>query len=189
APTAPQRLRAPYTDLKDVAVTGSVGKTTTKDLLAQVLATLGNVIAPPASFNNEIGLPLTVLRADAQTRVLVLEMGADGPGNLTYLTSIAPPDVAIVLVVGRAHLGGFGSIEGIAEAESELVRGLRPGGTAVLNADDHRVAAMATVSAGADVVYYGTGSQVDVRAEPIETDESGHLRLRLSTGSQTVAAT
>src|SRR5699024_2015387 len=101
-----------------IGVTGSVGKTTTKDLLAALLADLGEVIAPVESFNNEIGLPLTVLAAGPQTRTLVLEMGADAPGNLTYLTSIAAPDVAIVLMVGRAHLQGFGSIDGVARAKA-----------------------------------------------------------------------
>src|SRR5699024_10750906 len=100
--------------------------------------------------------PLTVLRAEESTRVLVLEMGADAPGNLTYLTSIAPPDVAVVLTVGRAHLGGFGSLENVATAKAELVQGLRADGVAVLNTDDVRVAAMAAVAAGRDVIHYGT---------------------------------
>src|SRR5665811_1319924 len=101
-----------------IGITGSVGKTTTKDVLAQLLEPSGPTVAPVASFNNEIGLPLTVLRADASTRYLVLEMGASGPGHLDYLTDIAPPDVAVVLVVGRAHLGGFGGIEAVAAAKA-----------------------------------------------------------------------
>jgi UDP-N-acetylmuramoyl-tripeptide--D-alanyl-D-alanine ligase len=134
-------------------------------------------VAPVASFNNEIGLPLTVLRADADTRVLVLEMGADAPGNLTFLTSVAPPDVAAVLVVGRAHLHGFGSIEGVAATKAELVQGLVPGGVAVLNADDHRVAAMAT---HADrVVAFGTDPAAAVRAEAVTTDDDGHAAFDL----------
>lgn len=177
------------TPLQVVAVTGSAGKTTTKDLLAQVLAPMGAVIAPVGSFNNEIGLPLTVLRAGEDTRVLVLEMGADAPGNLTYLTSIAPPDVAVVLIVGRAHLGGFGSIEGIAAAKSELVQGLRAEGTAVLNADDPRVAAMAPVSAGACVLTYGTDPTAQVRAEQIGTDPAGHVRLTLVTEASSAVVT
>ena len=104
------------------------------------------------SFNNEIGLPLTVLRADESTRFLVLEMGASGPGHLTYLTDIAPPDVAVVLIVGHAHLGGFGGIEAVAVAKSEIVQGLVPDGVAVLNADDPRVSAMAALAPG-DVVH------------------------------------
>ncbi|MGO1341824.1 MAG: UDP-N-acetylmuramoyl-tripeptide--D-alanyl-D-alanine ligase, partial [Cellulosimicrobium funkei] len=129
-------------DLRVVGVTGSVGKTTTKDLLGQLLRPEGPTVVPRGSFNNEIGLPLTVLEADESTRFLVLEMGASGVGHLTYLTRIAPPDVSVVLVVGSAHLGEFGGIEAVARAKSEIVTGLAPGGVAVLNADDLRVAAM-----------------------------------------------
>lgn len=131
--------------LQVLAVTGSVGKTTTKDLLSQLCAESGPTVAPVRSFNNEIGLPLTVLRADEHTRYLVLEMGASGPGHLTYLTDVAPPDIAVVLVVGHAHLGGFGGIEAVATAKAELVDGLVADGVAILNADDPRVAAMAGV--------------------------------------------
>ncbi|MCL2467537.1 MAG: UDP-N-acetylmuramoyl-tripeptide--D-alanyl-D-alanine ligase [Micrococcales bacterium] len=153
-----------------VAITGSVGKTTTKDLLAQVLGSAGPTVAPVRSFNNEIGLPLTVLEADATTRYLVLEMGASAPGDLDYLTGIAPPDVAVVLAVGHAHLGGFGgSLDGVARAKSELVTGLRPGGVAVLNADDPRVAAMATL-AGGEVVRFGLSDEAQVRARDLRLD-------------------
>src|SRR5690606_37649050 len=136
------RLRAEG-QLQVVGLTGSVGKTTTKDVLAQVLAHSGPTVAPRESFNNEIGLPLTVLSATRETRYLVLEMGASGPGHIDYLTRIAPLDVAVVLVVGHAHMGGFGSIDAVARAKAEIVAGLRPGGTAVLNGDDRRVRAMA----------------------------------------------
>jgi len=169
--------------LRVVAVTGSYGKTTTKDLLASLLAPLGEVVAPPGSFNNEIGLPLTVLRATETTAALVLEMGADRIGNLTYLTSIAPPDVAVVLAVGRAHLGEFGGIDNVARAKSELVAGLAEGGTAVLNADDPRVAAMARVAAGREVLTFSraAGTGADVHAEDVDLDEAGHPRFRLVT--------
>src|SRR5690606_19365673 len=123
---------------------------------------LGPVVAPVASFNNEIGLPLTVLRADERTRVLVLEMGADAPGNLTFLTSVAPPDVAVELIVGHAHLGGFGSIDEVARAKAELVQGLRRDGVAVLNADDPRVSAMAPLAPR--VTTFGRSGDADVRA-------------------------
>ncbi|MCK6212308.1 UDP-N-acetylmuramoyl-tripeptide--D-alanyl-D-alanine ligase [Georgenia sp. EYE_87] len=164
--------------LRVVAVTGSVGKTTTKDLLASLLAPLGEHIAPPGSFNNEIGLPLTVLRATATTRTLVLEMGADHVGNLEYLTSVAPPDVAVVLAVGRAHLGEFGGIENVARAKSELVAGLAPGGTAVLNADDARVTAMASLAPGR-VLTFGRSAGADVRAEDVRLDDAGRAAFRL----------
>lgn len=108
-----------------IGITGSAGKTTTKDLLASLLQLQGQVIAPKKSYNNEVGVPLTILRADETTDFLVLEMGASGPGHLALLTEIAPLDMAIELMVGHAHLGGFGSIEGLAQAKAELLWGLR----------------------------------------------------------------
>ena len=164
-----------------VAITGSVGKTSTRDLLDSVLEGKGEVIAPAGSYNNEVGLPLTVLRATADTAVLVLEMGADAPGNLTYLTSIAAPDIAVVLAVGRAHLGGFGTIEAVATAKAELVQGMRPQGVAILNGDDARVAAMAPLVAGERTVVYGTGSGAEVQASDVSTDDAGRPRFTLST--------
>lgn len=161
-----------------LAVTGSVGKTTTKDVLAQVLAEAGPTVWPERSFNNEIGLPLTVLRADPTTRYLVLEMGASGLGHIDYLTRIAPPDVAAVLVVGTAHVGEFGGVDAIARAKAEIVAGLRPGGTAVLNADDARVSAMAA-TAPADVVTFGRRADADVRAEDVRLDEHGRASFTL----------
>ncbi|WP_061964518.1 UDP-N-acetylmuramoyl-tripeptide--D-alanyl-D-alanine ligase [Demequina aurantiaca] len=131
-------------DLTVIGITGSNGKTTTKDLLAQVLP---DVVAPVGSFNNEIGLPLTVLRADASTRHLVLEMGASAPGDIAYLTSIAPLDIAVVLTVGSAHVGGYGNIEALAAEKSTIIDGVIPGGTVLLNADDGRVAGMRDVPA------------------------------------------
>src|SRR5262249_35547403 len=140
--------------LSIVGVTGSSGKTSTKDLIAQLLSRLGPTVAPAGSFNNELGLPHTVLRVDARTRVLVLEMAARGVGHLTYLCGIAPPQTAVVVNVGVAHIGEFGSVEAIAQAKGELVEALPPAGTAVLNADDPRVRAMAQRT-GAQVVLVG----------------------------------
>ena len=119
-------------DFDIIGLTGSVGKTTTKDLLSSLLATVGPTVAPVGSFNNEIGLPLTALRVDEHTRFFVAEMGASHIGEIARLTRIAPPNTAIVLKVGVAHLGEFGSRERIAQAKSEIVQGLLPGGTAVL---------------------------------------------------------
>lgn len=129
--------------LRVVAVTGSSGKTSTKDLLAQVLGAAGPTVAPPGSFNNEIGAPLTACRVGAATRFLVAEMGARGEGHIAALTQVTPPDVGMVLNVGQAHVGEFGSVDGIARAKGELVEALSPQGWAVLNADDPRVIAMA----------------------------------------------
>ena len=110
-----------------VGITGSSGKTSTKDLTAQVVERIGPTIAPEGSLNNEIGLPLTVLRADETTKYLVLEMSARGIGHIAYLTGIAPPRIGAVLNVGRAHAGEFGSIDAVAKAKGELVEALPPG--------------------------------------------------------------
>ncbi len=130
-----------------MGVTGSSGKTSTKDLLAAVLAPLGPTVAPPGSFNNELGLPWTALRADAATRHLVLEFSARGPGHIARLAQAVPPRIGVVLNVGSAHLGEFGSVAAIAAAKGELVEALPADGTAVLNADDPAVAAMAARTA------------------------------------------
>jgi UDP-N-acetylmuramoyl-tripeptide--D-alanyl-D-alanine ligase len=166
-----------------VAVTGSSGKTTTKDMLSAVLARLGPVIAPQGSFNNEIGHPVTALRCDEDTRVLVSEMGARGEGHIAYLCEITPPDVSVVLNVGSAHLGEFGSREAIGRAKSEIVQALRPDGVAVLNADDPIVAGMADVTPGR-VVLVGESPTADVRAEHVRIDASGRARFSLVAGDQ-----
>ena len=131
-----------------MAVTGSSGKTSTKDLLAVLLAELGPTVAAEQSFNSEIGVPLTVCRIDEGTRYLVVEMGARGLGHLAYLTSVAPPTCRVVLNVGYAHASEFGSMEAVATAKSELVQALSGDGVAVLNLDDPRVAAMAALAPG-----------------------------------------
>src|SRR5699024_240143 len=128
-------------DLTVVAVTGSAGKTTAKDLMGDLLSGAGETIWPPKSYNNEVGVPLTALRADDSTRFLVLEMGARSIGNLSYLASLVTPDIAVELMVGTAHSGVFGSIETTARAKAELAVALPSGGTALLNADDPRVPA------------------------------------------------
>lgn len=171
-----------------LGVTGSSGKTSTKDLLAAVLPELGPTVAPPGSHNTEIGLPLTVLRAGPQTRYLALEMGARGAGHIAYLCDIAPPRVGIVLNVGLAHAESFGSREGIAKAKSELVQALPADGVAVLNADDDRVLGMRELTP-ARVVSYGSRASAEVRAEAVELDRLGRPRfmLRTPTGSAPVA--
>lgn len=164
--------------LNVVGVTGSAGKTSTKDLLARVLAPLGAVVAPPGSFNNELGHPWTALRAGADSRFLVLELSARGPGHIKALTEIAPPRIGVVLNVGTAHLGEFGGRDGIAQAKGELVEALPPTGVAVLNADDPRVAAMAERTR-ARVVTFGQASGADVRATDIALDSEARARFTL----------
>ena len=142
-----ESARTENPDLVVLAVTGSAGKTGTKDLLGTILSAAGETIAPAGSLNNELGLPLTVLRLTSATRFLVLEMGARGIGHIAQLTAIARPDISLVLNVGSAHLGEFGSVEAIATAKGELVEALAPEGRAILNAEDRLVAAMAERSA------------------------------------------
>ena len=151
-----------------IALTGSSGKTSTKDLVAGLLETVGPTVSAAGSYNTEIGLPLTVLAASTDTAFLVLEMGARGLGHISELTRIAPPAVGMVLNVGSAHLGEFGSREVIAEAKAELVAAVPPGGLVVLNADDPLVAAMRRQTS-ARVVTFGTSSTADVRAEQVDT--------------------
>jgi UDP-N-acetylmuramoyl-tripeptide--D-alanyl-D-alanine ligase len=159
-------------ELTVIGLTGSSGKTTTKDLIAQVTARLGPTVAPAGTFNNELGHPYTVLRADPDTRYLVLEMGARGIGHIRHLCGIARPRIGIVLNVGVAHLGEFGSQDQIALAKGELVEALPAQGVAILNADDPRVAAMASRTA-ARVVTVGESPGATVRATGISLDERG----------------
>jgi UDP-N-acetylmuramoyl-tripeptide--D-alanyl-D-alanine ligase len=163
-----------------VGITGSQGKTSTKDLLGAVLASAGETVATRGSFNNELGMPLTALRVQPTTRFLVLELGARGKGHIAQLTGLVPPDIAVVLNVGQAHLGEFGSREAIAEAKGELVAALSEQGTAVLNAGDERVAAMARLTDG-PVVTFGTGPDADVRVEDVRLDRLGRPSFELVT--------
>ncbi len=153
-----------------VGITGSSGKTSTKDLVAAVLAPLGEVVAPPGSFNNELGHPWTVLRATSDTDFLVLEMSARRPGNIAELAAIAPPSVAVVLNVGSAHLGEFGSQEAIVATKAELPQAVPPSGVVILNADDAAVAAMADMTAARVVRVSGT-SRADVWAQDVQLDD------------------
>jgi UDP-N-acetylmuramoyl-tripeptide--D-alanyl-D-alanine ligase len=155
-------------DVTVLALTGSQGKTGTKDYLAQVLAAAGATVATAGNHNNEIGVPLTVLTADAETRYLVVEMGARGVGHVAYLCEIAPPQVGAVVNVGTAHIGEFGSRAAIAQAKGEIVEALPADGTAVLNAADELVAAMAART-NARVLTFGAGG--DVAARAVEVDD------------------
>jgi UDP-N-acetylmuramoyl-tripeptide--D-alanyl-D-alanine ligase len=163
-----------------VGLTGSSGKTSTKDLLAQVLPALGPTVAPVGSFNNEIGLPLTALRCDAETRYLVAEMGARGPGHIAALCAVSPPTIGLVLNVGAAHLGEFGSRELVAAAKGELVEALPPDGIAVLNGDDPFVAGMASRTI-ARVTTFGSGPGADVRAADVAVDDAARPSFLLLT--------
>ena len=163
-----------------VGVTGSSGKTSTKDLMAAVFAVGGPTIAPKNSYNNEYGLPLTALRVSDDTSTLVLEYSARGIGHIRYLCGIARPDIAVVLNVGHAHLGEFGSRAGIATAKGELVEALAPSGVAVLNADDPLVASMAERT-DARVVTFGLAADADVRVGDVDVDELDRPRFVVTT--------
>ncbi len=166
-----------------IGITGSSGKTSTKDLVAAVLEPLGEVIAPPGSFNNELGHPWTVLRATRRTDYLVLEMSARHPGNIAALAEIAPPSIGVVLNVGTAHLGEFGSREAIARTKAELPQAVPSSGVVILNVDDPVVAAMADVTA-ARVVRVSRAARTDsgpsdVWAEGVSLDELARPRFTL----------
>ncbi len=157
-----------------VGITGSVGKTTTKDFLASVLATKLRTHANTRSFNNEIGVPLTLIGAPDDAEAVVIEMGSRGPGHIADLCRIARPTIGVITTVGAAHTSEFGDVESVAAAKAELVEALPAAGLAVLNADVVRVAAMADQTQ-AKVLTFGIGggpSIADVRADDIELDDA-----------------
>ncbi len=152
-----------------IGITGSSGKTSTKDLLAQVLTAFGPTVATELSYNGEVGVPLTVARVESTTKYLITEMGARGRGHIQYLTTIAPPNIGVILNVGSAHLGEFGSVSEIAQAKSELAQAVPKSGVVILNADDPSVAAMAATAVGR-VVLVGQSAAAQIRAENLQLD-------------------
>lgn len=167
-----------------IGVTGSQGKTSTKDLLAQVLADAGPTVAPQGSFNNEIGVPLTATRVEADTRFLISEMGARGRHHISYLCSITPLRIGVVLNVGQAHVGEFGSREAIAIAKGELVEQLPVDGWAVLNGVDRRVTGMAARTRARIALFSGGGrpdgdADLLVWADEVSADDLDRHSLTL----------
>jgi len=158
--------------IRVIGITGSNGKTTTKNLLQAILEEQGPTVAPAASFNNHVGAPITMLQVDAATEYLISEMGASHAGEIARLVGIAMPDISVVLKVWLAHAGEFGGIEATQRAKSEIVRELPATATAVLNADDSRVAAMAGMTA-ARVVWFGLSPDAQVRARDVRATASG----------------
>ena len=181
-------------ELTVIGITGSAGKTTTKDLLAAIFTPEGPTVAPVGSYNSEVGVPLTVFRADESTRYLVIEMGADRVGNIEYLANIAHPDHGAILKVGTAHAGEFGGVDNIERTKGELAEGVQPTGSLALNADDERVLRMASRSV-APITYFGVGEKTDANGQPYEryvaalnlrTTDAGcpEFTLRLPDGSE-----
>jgi len=177
--------------LKVIAVTGSNGKTSTKNMLRSILEKFGNTVAPIESYNNEVGAPISMLKASYETDYLVAELGADGIGSIRYLSEMCVPDVAVELKVGLAHVGEFGGIETTFEIKSELVKALHPKAEVILNADDSLVAQMADLTS-ARKTWFGTNSDASVRATnvgvtlegtrfdlTIEKEEFGTVTLKI----------
>jgi UDP-N-acetylmuramoyl-tripeptide--D-alanyl-D-alanine ligase len=166
-----------------VGVTGSSGKTSTKDIIGQVLEETGVTHAPIGSPNNELGLPLTILQAPTDTKFLVAEMGMRGAGHIKYLCEIASPRIGVVTNVGHAHVGEVGSIEGIARAKAELVQAIPASGVAIVNSDS--VNAMKTVHGiSARVMTFGSSATAAVRWEIVSSDERGCCAVRFTAGDE-----
>ena len=158
--------------LRVIGITGSNGKTTTKNMLREILGKVGPTIAPIESFNNRVGAPISILRANRNTEFLVVEMGAEGIGSIEYLAKMADPDVGVILKVGLAHVGEFGGIENTAKIKGELAAALGPEAKLVLNADDSYVRAMSEITR-ATVTWFGTADDADYRASDIALTTSG----------------
>jgi UDP-N-acetylmuramoyl-tripeptide--D-alanyl-D-alanine ligase len=164
-----------------IALTGSSGKTSTKDLIGQLISPYGETVVPEGSFNNEIGHPLTALQATASTQYLIAEMGVRHLGDITYLAGITPPKIGLVLNVGTSHIGKLGSQDNIALAKGELIEAVAAGGTAILNADDHRVAAMRSRTQE-QVLTFGEAPEADIRAADVKIDGEGRPAFTVHIG-------
>jgi UDP-N-acetylmuramoyl-tripeptide--D-alanyl-D-alanine ligase len=178
-------VRTRYLNCQVIAITGSSGKTSTKDLLAQILTSVGPTVAAQGSFNTEIGVPLTVLRADQDTQFLVLEMGMRGEGHIRYLCEMAEPSVSVLINVGSAHIGVVGSLAGIASAKGEILELLPVAGTAVVYGDDGMVLQQAARTR-AEVITFGEGVTCDVRATDVRLDDQARPSFTLHRGDEAV---
>jgi len=161
-------VRKRLTNLTVIGITGSQGKTSTKDLLAHMLQVAGPTVSPAGSFNNDLGLPITLLECDERTMFCILEMGARHKGDIARLCAIAQPNIGVVLTVGTAHLGEFGSVQAIAETKSELIQSLSQDGIAVLGSFDPFTPSMASLHKGRTINF---GDNQEVRAADIEIRE------------------
>ena len=159
-------------ELKVIGITGSNGKTSTKNMLGTILKHFGPTVSPIESYNNEVGAPISILKIDESTKFLVVELGAGGIGSIAYLAHIAKPDIGVVLKVGLAHAGAFGGIEVTAQIKAELVRALTPGSTFIYNADDAEVSKMTELTL-AKKVSFGTNSAAEYRFDNVELSING----------------
>ena len=179
-------VRKRLENLTVIGITGSQGKTSTKDLLTNLLGAAGPTVAPLGSFNNELGMPITLLECDERTRFCILEMGARHKGDISKLCEIAQPNIGVVLTVGLAHIGEFGSQQAIAQAKSELIQSLDKNGVAVLGAYDEFTPAMASLHGGRSIIF-GESNNVEVRATDIEMREGcPHFDLVTPAGREAV---
>lgn len=170
-----------------VGITGSSGKTSTKDLITDVLSGEGDLVSPPGSFNNEIGMPATVLRATSATTHLVLEMGMRGLGHIAHLCQIAAPDIAVLINIGTAHIGEVGSQEAIAQAKSEILSGMAVDGIAVLNADDRLVMSLTHLVRSGRIITFGEDPASDVRITDVALDEQARASFNLAYQGRVIA--
>ena len=173
-------------DLQVIALTGSQGKTTTKDLLQHILENLGRTVAPTGNFNNELGTPITLLQCDEETKFCILEMGARHIGDIALLCQMAKPNIGMVLRVGTAHIGEFGSAEAVAQAKSEMISSLDPGAVAILGQYDAFTPRMSALHKG-KIITFGETTAADVRATDVEIREGRpHFDLVTSAGRAAV---
>jgi UDP-N-acetylmuramoyl-tripeptide--D-alanyl-D-alanine ligase len=181
-----QHVRSNLLDLTVIGITGSQGKTTTKELLASILSAAAPTVAPHGNFNNEIGAPISLLQCTPATKYCIVEMGARHPGDIAHLCSIAQPNIGVVLKVGTAHVGEFGSIQAIADTKSELIQSLSPQGIAILGTYDDFTPAMARAHKGKTLTF-GESSECDIRATDIEVREGrAHFDLITPEGRSAV---
>jgi UDP-N-acetylmuramoyl-tripeptide--D-alanyl-D-alanine ligase len=172
---------------KTIAITGSVGKTTVKEMCAAILARKGKVLATNGNFNNDIGVPLTLLRLAEDDEYAVIELGANHIGEIAYTTSLTSPDVAVVCNVAPAHIEGFGSIEGVGQAKGEIFSGLKSGGVAVLNCDCEFVDMWRTSLHDVRSKCFSMSSKLDVWAEDVRLNKTAHASFTLCTAKERVS--
>jgi UDP-N-acetylmuramoyl-tripeptide--D-alanyl-D-alanine ligase len=185
--TLAQHVREQLTDLKVVAITGSQGKTTTKELTHSILSSHFKVVSPTGNFNNELGVPLTLLQCDSKTEVCIIEMGARHIGDIAHLVDVAKPDIGVVLRVAAAHVGEFGSIERIAQAKSEMISGISDSAIAICGLYDSYTSAMTTLHKGSTFTF-GETHEADIRATDVELRGGfAHFDLVTPDGRNTVA--